>query len=295
MTTLQIVLLLFGGMNLYESVLHSFGTAGTGGFGIKNDSIAGYNSYLQWVIAIFMLLSGVNFNLYYFILIRSFAPIFKNEELKVYLSICFLATALITVNLTLSCAEAFPSVGDAIRGAFFQVASIMSTTGFVTYDITLLPKLTQALMLVLMFFGACAGSTAGGFKISRLIIVFKMMRSNLRRMLKPNSVKALKLNGEPMSEEVGAASLGYLALYTATMLLTLLLVSFDGFDLTTSITATVSCFNNVGPALGEAAASFAPFSPFAKLVLTLAMLFGRLELYPMLILLSPTTWRRSMN
>ena len=150
-------------------------------------------------------------------------------------------------------------------------------------------------MLVLMFFGACAGSTAGGFKISRLIIVFKMMRGNLRRMLKPNSVKALKLNGEPMSEEVGAASLGYLALYMATMLMTLLLVSFDGFDLTTSITATVSCFNNVGPALGEAATSFAPFSPFAKLVLTLAMLFGRLELYPMLILLSPTTWRRSMN
>lgn len=295
-TVIETVALMLCGLPLYDAVVTSFATTGTGGFSVLSSSVGGYaNPAAEWVIAIFMLISGVNFNLYYFILIRSFTPIFKNEELKVYLSVCFLATALITVNLTLSCAEAFPSVGDAIRGAFFHVTSIMSTTGFVTYDISLLPKLTQALMLVLMFFGACAGSTAGGFKISRLIIVFKMMRSNLRRMLKPNSVKALKLNGEPMSEEVGEASLGYLALYSATMLLTLLLVSFDGFDLTTSITATVSCFNNVGPALGEAAASFAPFSPFAKVVLTLAMLFGRLELYPMLILLSPTTWRRSMN
>ncbi|MBQ8290264.1 MAG: TrkH family potassium uptake protein [Clostridia bacterium] len=295
-TLVETVALMLCGLPLYDALVTSFSTTGTGGFSVLSASVGGYgNPAAEWVISVFMLLSGVNFNIYYFILIKSFTPIFKNEELKVYFAICLLATAAVTVNLTVACADAFPSVGDAIRGAFFQVTSIMSTTGFVTADISLLPELTQTLLFVLMFFGACAGSTAGGIKISRLTIIFKMMRSNLRRMLKPNSVKALKLNGEPMRDEVGTASLGYLALYSATLLVTLILVATDGFSLTTSITATVSCFNNVGPALGDASASFACFSPFTKLVLTLAMLFGRLEIYPMLILLSPTTWRRSMN
>ncbi len=295
-TLAEVVALLFCGLPLYDALVNSFATTGTGGFSVLPASIGGYNNpAAEWVIAIFMLISGVNFNLYYFILIKSFTPVFKNGELKLYLVLCLASTALITVNLTSAAAEAFPSVGDAIRTAFFQVTSIMSTTGFATFDIALLPRLTQTVIFILTFFGACAGSTAGGFKLSRLIIVFKMMGGNLRRMLKPNSVKALKINGEPMSESVGQASLGYLALYCLTMLATLLLVSFDGFDLTTSLSATVSCFNNVGPALGEASASFSPFSPFATLVLALAMLFGRLEIYPMLILLSPTTWRRTMN
>ncbi len=295
-TLAETLALLFCGLPLYDALVTSFATTGTGGFSVLSASIGGYaNPAAEWVIAVFMLLSGVNYSVYYFIIIRSFTPIFKNGELKLYLAICFISTAAITVNVWSSMQGAFPTVAECIRAAFFQVTSIMSTTGFATADFNLWPEFSKALLFALMFLGACAGSTAGGFKMSRVIIVLKMMRNSLKRMLKPSSVRALKLNGEPMSEETGAASLGYLAFYAVTLLVTTLLVSLDGFDLTTNITAAVTCFNNVGPGLGNIigpAYNFAVFSPLVKIVLSLAMLLGRLEIFPMLILLSPSTYKR---
>ncbi len=298
-TLIEAVALVIAGIPFYDAIVTAFATTGTGGFSVSAASVGGYaNPAAEWIIAIFMLLSGINYTLYFFLLIGSFTPILKNTELKVYLVMIFVATAIISVNLVASIDTVAPSVGDAIRAAFFQVTSIVSTTGFASVDFNLWPELSKTVLFILMFFGACAGSTAGGFKISRLIIVFKMMSANIRHMLKPSSVKTLKLNGEPMSEETGRAALGYLSLYTAALLCTMLIVALDGYDLTTSITAAVTCINNVGPGLGSLigpAQNFALFSPLVKLMLSFAMLFGRLEIYPMLILLSPSTWKNHNN
>ena len=290
MTVLEIVLLLCGGMSVFDSIVHAFGTAGTGGFGIKADSIAGYNAYLQWVIAIFMLLFGVNFNLYYLLLIRRFKSVVKSGELWCYLGIVGAATAVITVNIL----SLYQNFAQALRLSAFQVASIITTTGYATADFNQWPELSKMILLLLMFVGGCAGSTAGGLKASRIMLLFKTIRNELRRMLHPRAVGVVRLEGKPVSERTLDGVKVYLAIYMFLLAAILLILSFEPFDFLTDFSAAASCFNNVGPGLGMVgpAGSYALYSPISKLVLSAAMLLGRLEIYPLILAFSPSTWMK---
>ena len=290
MTVLEIVLLLCGGMSVFDSIVHAFGTAGTGGFGIKADSIAGYNAYLQWVIAIFMLLFGVNFNLYYLLLIRRFKSVVKSGELWCYLGIVGAATAVITVNIL----SLYQNFAQALRLSAFQVASIITTTGYATADFNQWPELSKMILLLLMFVGGCAGSTAGGLKVSRIMLLFKTIRNELRRMLHPRSVGVVRLEGKPVPERTLDGVKVYLAIYMFLLAAILLILSFEPFDFLTDFSAAASCFNNVGPGLGMVgpAGSYALYSPISKLVLSAAMLLGRLEIYPLILAFSPSTWMK---
>ena len=294
-TVAEIIALLCTGMPLYDSIINAFGTMGTGGFSVLNDSIAGYsNPAAEWVIAIFLFLSGINYNIYFFILVKKFRDIAKSEELRAYLATVTVATALITVNIWASIGENETFI-NVLRTAFFQVTSIISTAGFTTIDINLLPVFSKSVLLILMFIGACSGSTAGGFKISRLIILLKTMRQRLLRLIKPNAVQTLRLDGNTLDDNTGESALGYLSFCAIITLVSFLLVSIDGLDTETNATAVISCFNNIGPYMGAGVGplgSFANFSYFSKMVLALNMLFGRLEVMPMLILFSPSTWRK---
>lgn len=290
MTALQIILLLCGGMSLFDSVVHAFGTAGTGGFGIRADGLSSYSPYLQWVIAIFMLLFGVNFNVYYLILLRRFRSALKSTELWVYLSIAAAATLAVSINIY----PLYHNALQAIRQAFFQVSSIITTTGYATADFNLWPGLSRGILFALLFLGGCAGSTAGGLKISRVILLFQQIRKELRHMLHPRSIYPSRFEGKPVSDEVAHSTTVYFALYCLSILLLFLLLSFEPFDLETNLTAAISCFNNVGPGLAAVGpmGGYSGYSPTAKLLLSLAMLMGRLEIYPMLLLFSPSTWSK---
>lgn len=288
LTVFEFMFLLFGGMNVFESLVHSFGTAGTGGFGIRSDSIGSYNAYIQWVITVFMLLFGVNFNLYYLVLIKHFRPALKSTELWVYLGIIISTVTIISFNVF----PLYNNASDSIRHSAFQVAALITTTGYSTADFNLWPELSKAIMFVLMFLGGCAGSTAGGLKLSRAIILFKMIRRELKHMLHPRSVASVKFEDKAVSEQTQKSIGVYFALYIACIMITFLLLSIEKFDLTTNFSAAVSCFNNVGPAFGLAgpASSYSIYSPFSKIVLSVAMLFGRLEIFPVILALSPSTW-----
>lgn len=286
LTLIEILFLLFGGMSLFESVVHSFGTAGTGGFGIKNSSLGEYSPYIQWVITVFMLLFGVNFNLYYLILIRHFRTVLKSTELWVYIGI--IVSAVVSIGCTIY--PIYNSVSDSFRHSAFQVAGIITTTGYTTANFDLWPGIAKGILFALMFLGGCAGSTAGGLKLSRAVILFKMMRRELKHMLHPRAVSSVKFEGKTVSEQVQKSIGIYFFLYMAIILVTFLLISFEPFDITTNFSAAVSCFNNVGPAFGDAWSGYAIYSPFSKLVLSFAMLLGRLEIYPLLIALAPSTW-----
>ena len=288
LTALEIALLLIGGMPLFDSVVHALGTAGTGGFGIKPDSIAGYSPYLQWVIAVFMLLFGVNFNLYYLLLVRRVRDAVRSSELWTYLSIAVFSTGVITAN-TLSLGRTF---SETLRNAFFQVSSIVTTTGYSTVDFDRWPQLSKTVLLLLMLIGACAGSTAGGLKVSRIVILFKTVRRELQRMLHPRAVRVLRLDGKRLEEGVVSNTCSYLAVYVICLLTCFLIVSADRFDMETAFSASAACFNNIGPAFGAAGpmASYADFSVLSKLTLTAAMLFGRLEIFPLLLAAAPSTW-----
>lgn len=290
LTVVQIILLLAGGMPPLESFLHAFGTAGTGGFGIKADGVSGYSPYLQWVIGIFMIIFGVNFNLYYLILIKRFKAVFKSTELMVYLGIVAVASGLIACNVY----PIYGAVGDSIRTAFFQVSSVITTTGYATADFNLWSGFSKAILFILMFTGACAGSTAGGLKLSRVIILFRMVSCELRRLLHPRSVTAVRFEGKDVDEVTQRSVATYFAVYMICLLAVFLLISFEPFDFETNFTAAVSCFNNVGPAFGAAGpmGSYAGYSNFAKIVLSLAMLLGRLEIFPVLIAFTPSAWTR---
>ena len=296
LTLIETIALILAGLDVYDALVTSFSTLGTGGFSVKNTSIAGYmNPAVEWIVAIFMLLAGVNFNIYFYALIRSFKPIIKNTELKVYFIICLLSTTAITLNLWISGAID-GSFGDTVRHAFFQVSSIMSTTGFASTNYIEWPYLSQTLLLMLTFIGACAGSTAGGLKVSRLVILLRSMKNQLRKLLKPNSVDTVRMDGEALSDDLVRSSLGYFAFYCAIVISTTLLISVDGLDPLTNFTAAVTCFNNVGPGLGNyigPAGNFSCFSDFSTLMLSLAMLLGRLEVFPVLILFSPSTWKKN--
>lgn len=290
MTIIEVILLLCGGMSLFDSLVHSFGTAGTGGFGIKHDSIAGYSPYLQWVIAIFMLLFGINFNLYYLALIKRFRSVLHSTELWCYVGIVAVSVAAITANIY----PIYNNFADALRQSSFQVSSIITTTGYATANFDLWPGFSKSILLLLMFIGGCAGSTAGGLKISRVIILCKMISREFKHMIHPHSVSAVIVEGKkvdaPTQNSIGI----YLAIYMVCFSAILLILSIEPFGLETNFTAAASCFNNVGPGFGMVgpASSYAGYSALSKIVLSMAMLLGRLEIFPLLLALSPSMWRK---
>lgn len=289
MTIVLVIMLLCGGMSVFESLVHAFGTAGTGGFGVKADGISSYNAYLQWVIAIFMILFGVNFNLYYLLLLRRFKSVLKSTELKTYIIIIVAAVVIVCVNVY----PLYSGFEETLRMSVFQVSSIISTTGFTTTDYNLWNSAAKAVLVVLMFTGACAGSTAGGLKISRVVILLKKVGNEFKRVLHPRSANIVKFEGKRLDESTISGVQSYFTIYIVVFVTAFLLVSFDttyGFE--TDFTAVASCFNNIGPGLGAVGptGSFAGYSPFAKIILSIAMLLGRLEIYPLLLALSPNTW-----
>ncbi len=289
LTALEFVMLLLGGMPLFDSAIHALGTAGTGGFGIKGDSIGSYSPYLQWVIAVFMMLFGVNFNMYYLLVIRQFKPVFKSEEFWTYVIVVVLSSAVITVNIL----PLYANMAEAARHAFFQVNTIVSTTGFSTADFDQWPQVSRTLLVLLMFMGGCAGSTAGGLKVSRLVLLYKTIRRELRHLLHPRSVGVVRFEGKRVDNSVLVSVSTYFALYMALFAVFFIIVSFQpGNDFTSNFTAVASCFNNIGPGLNLVGPtqSFAGYTPLIKVFLSFAMLFGRLEIYPLLISLSPSTW-----
>ncbi|MBQ5743215.1 MAG: TrkH family potassium uptake protein [Clostridia bacterium] len=288
MTVVQIILLLCGGMPFFDSVVHAFGTAGTGGFGIKADSIAGYSPYLQWVITVFMLLFGINFNVYYLFLIRKFKTALKSTELWIYLGIVALAVALISLNVY----PQYGSLSDTVRTSAFQVSSIITTTGYATADFNLWPAFSKAILLILMFIGACAGSTGGGIKVSRVILLTKQIRREIQKMLHPRSVKSLKFEGHSVEEQTLMGVSSYLGVYLLCFVVIFLIVSLEPFGMETNFSAVTACFNNIGPGFGAVgpAGNFAAYTNLSKIVLSGAMLLGRLEIFPLIIFFSPASW-----
>lgn len=288
MTAVLVVLLLLGGMPLFDSLLHAFGTAGTGGFGIKADGLASYSPYIQWVITIFMLIFGVNFNLYFLLIFRKSISALKSEELWTYIGIVLSATGLITYNII----GMYDSFGEALRHSAFQVSSIITTTGYATCNFDLWPELSRAILFLLLFIGGCAGSTAGGLKVSRAVMLVKSVRREVSIMLHPRSVKSVKFEGKVLDGHARSRVVTYFALYSIIIAAVFLIVSFEPFDFVTNLSATVTCFNNVGPGLAMVgpAGNFSEYSDFAKIVLSAAMLLGRLEIYPILVALAPSNW-----
>ena len=291
MTFIEVIFLLCGGMPLFDSLVHYFGTAGTGGFGIKADSIGGYSSYCQWVITIFMLLFGINFNLFYLCLIRRFKSVLKSEELWAYLGIVLAAATIITVNIM----PIYNSLSQSIRLSVFQVASIITTTGYATADFNTWPVLSKGILLILMFFGACAGSTGGGFKISRVVLLLKAVKREFHRLIHPRSRTTIRFEGKNVDEGTISGVECYLALYVICFVSIFLILCFEkNFDIETNFSAAASCFNNIGPGLGSVGPvlNFADYSAVSKIVLSIAMLLGRLELFPLIITLAPSTWTK---
>lgn len=289
LTIANIVFLACGGMSLFESVCIAFGTAGTGGFGVRNDSIAGYSPYIQNVCTVFMLLFGVNFSCYYMLLIREVKAVFRDEELRMYLGVVAGSIALIVLDLR----GFYGSLEETIRHAAFQVASIVTTTGYATTDFDLWPGFSKAILLCLMVLGASAGSTGGGFKCGRMLLVLKSLRRSVRQVLHPQKVEIVRMNGNPISEKVLQNTNAYLAAYVIILGASCLAISVDGFSITTNLSAVLACFNNIGPgfeAVGPVC-NFGGYSVFSKLVLILDMLAGRLEIFPILILFSRTAWK----
>lgn len=291
MTIVEVVLLLMGGMPLFDALTTSFGTAGTGGFGIKNNSIAFYDSYfLQGTITIFMILFGINFNVYYLFLIKRPKEALKSEEARTYLGIILVSTLLIAWNVR----GYFPTVFDAIHHAAFQVGSIITTTGFSTTDFDQWPQFSKTILIWLMFIGACAGSTGGGMKVSRVLIWLKETKKELASLIHPRSVKVTKLDGKPLDHNIMRSANAYFIVYMLIFACSVLLVSLDEFDFNTTFTAVAATFNNIGPGMGGVGpmSNFSEFSVMSKLVLMFDMLAGRLEIFPMLLLFSPGTWRK---
>lgn len=288
LTLLETVLLLAGGMPLFDSIVHALGTAGTGGYGIKGDSIGGYNAYLQWVIAVFMVIFGINFNLYYLVLMKKFKPAVKNTELWMFGIMILVSTVIISINIF----PLYGNVGDSVRHSFFQVTSIMSTTGYSTADFNAWPSLSRNLLFVLMFVGGCAGSTAGGLKISRILIMIKSVINDIRQQRHPRSVVKVKIDGKALDDTTIRRVSTYFVIYSLLIVLVFLLISFEPFDFETNLTATVSCINNVGPGLGAVgpAGNYSGYSDFSTLVLSFAMLLGRLEIFPILLAFNPSNW-----
>jgi len=290
LTVLDVLFLAVGGMPLFEAVCTAFGTAGTGGFGVKNDSLAGYSPYLQNVTTVFMALFGVNFSCYYLLLIRQWKSVALDEELRTYIGIILVSVALIAWNIR----GLYGTLGETIRHAAFQVSSIITTTGFATTDFDLWPMFSKTILLCLMVVGACAGSTGGGLKIARVLLLLKGLRRNIRHMLQPRKVELIRNNGVTVDEEILGNTNAYLAAYVMIVVVIFLLLSLDGFSVATNLSATLATFNNIGPGLDIVGptSNFSQFSDFSKLILSFSMLAGRLEIFPILVLFSKSTWKQ---
>ena len=291
LTIVQVLLLKVGGMDWYDSIIHAFSTAGTGGFNNRNNSVAYYDSaYIDYVITVFMILFGINFNMYYFLLLKKVKAVFKNEEVRVYLGIIAGATLLITANII----NIYGSFGKAFRYAVFQVASVITTTGMATADYNLWPEFSKCILLTVMVIGACAGSTGGGMKVSRIIIMFKSVWKEMKRMLKPKSVSIVKVNGKKVEESTLSGVYMYVVAYIIIFIVSVLLISLNNFDFATTFSSVLTTINNVGPGIAAVGPveNFSAFSDFSKLIFCLDMLVGRLEIFPFLVLFSPDLWRR---
>jgi trk system potassium uptake protein TrkH len=291
LTVLCFLFLLVGGMPLFDSACISFGTTATGGFGIRADSMASYGTYCQTVVTVFMLLSGVNFNIYFFLLLKRFKDAALDEELRAYLGVILASAALIAVNVV----SIFGGVAETLHHTFFTVVSIITSTGFATVDFNLWPQFSRAVLLLLMIFGACAGSTGGGFKIIRIVLVAKAGIRGLRKMLHPRAVTHVKINGRSINETVLEGVYIYMTAYVAILIISFLLLSLDNFSIETNLSAVITCLNNIGPGLDAVGpmGSFYGFSNLSKVVLTADMLIGRLEIFPVLLLFSARSWNRA--
>ena len=289
MTILEVLLLLIGRMPVFDALTTSFGTAGTGGFGIKNDSIAGYSSYIQWIVTIFMILFGGNFNAYYLILLRRFKKAFKIEEIRYYFLIIAASVTIIFFDICNTAVNAF----TALRDASFQVASIITTTGFSTVDFNAWSQASKTVLVLLMFIGACAGSTGGGIKVTRFVVLFKTVIKELNSYIHPKSIKKIKIDGKPVEHEIVRSINVYFITFMIIFTLSVFAISFEGKDLVTNFTAVTATINNIGPGLELVGPTqnFSIFTPFSKFILMFDMLAGRLELFPLLILFHPAAWR----
>ncbi len=293
LTAVQVVCLLVAGMPLFDSLVHTFGTAGTGGFGMYSTSIGEYNSACQWIITVFMWLFGVNFNVYYLLLIRSFRPALTNRELWLYGGITLASVAAITANVWTQ--MPYTTFEETVRHAAFQVSSIMTTTGYATTDFNVWPMFAKCVLVLLMFIGACAGSTGGGLKVSRVMLVGKAVGRELKRLVHPRSVGVIRLEGKRVDESVVQSATAYVVLYFLLFGGALLLLCLEpAFDLESNFTAVTACINNIGPGLGAVGptGSYADYSVLSKVVLSFAMLLGRLEIYPLVLALMPATWTK---
>ncbi len=290
LTILELVFLLVGGMPLFESLLTAFGTAGTGGFGFKNDSFGSFSPYIQWVVTIFMILFGVNFNAYFLLLMRKFRRAAASEEVRGYFAIIAAAVAVITANIY----SIYNSFGEALRQAAFQVGSIITTTGFSSCDFDQWPTLSKEILVVLMFVGACAGSTGGGIKVSRLLILGKTLGKELKQALHPQVVAPVRMDGKLLNHETIRTTNVFMAAYIFIFVASFLLISLNGYDMVTNFTSVAATLNNIGPGLNQVGPmmNFGGYSNPAKLVLIFDMLAGRLEIFPMLVLFMPDTWRK---
>ena len=289
LTIVNIVLLLLGGMNWLDALCTAFGTAGTGGFGVRNDSIASFSPYIQNVTTVFMLLFGVNFSCYYLLLLRQFRGVFRDEELRTYVGIVIAAIVLISLNTF----SIYGNLADTVRHAAFQVGSIMTTTGYTTTDYELWPAFSKGILLTLMVIGACAGSTGGGIKVARVLLLLKSLRRNIRQIMNPKKVMVVRNNGRPVDEKVLDNTNAYLAAYVVIVIVCYLLISLDGFSIGTNLSAVLACFNNIGPGMETVGPMFnyGCYSDFSTVVLSLAMLAGRLEIFPILVLSSRSAWK----
>ena len=289
-TVIEIILLLIGKMSVFDALTTTFGTAGTGGFGVKNSSMADYSPYIQNVVTVFMLIFGVDFSIYYLLLVKKFSSAVKSTELRTYLGIVLTSAIIIAFN----CRHLFANIWTALHHAFFQVASLMTTTGYATANFDTWPSLSKAILLTLMFIGACAGSTGGGIKVSRIVILVKSIFKEIRITAHPKSTLKITMNGNVIEHETLRAVNVYMAAYLLIVALSILIISIDNFDFETNFTAVASALNNIGPGFSKVgpAENFSIFSNLSTFVLALDMLIGRLEIFPMLMLLSPCTWKK---
>ena len=291
LTLIEVILLLLGGMNMFDSLIHAFGTAGTGGFSNYAASVGHFDSaYIDGVISIFMILFGINFNLYFFLLIRDFKPVWKNEELRAYLGIILAAVAVITLNIS----GQYPNPLKAFRYALFQVASIITTTGYATADYNAWPMLSQCILLMLMVIGACASSTGGGIKVSRFMMVLKCIKREIKQMVHPKSISIIRVNDKKVGADVLRSLYVYLMAYAGIVVGSVLLVSIDNLDFGTTFSSVLATLNNIGPGIADVGpvGNFAEFSPLSKIVFCFDMLAGRLEIFPFLMLFTASAWNR---
>ena len=290
LTILNFLFLVLGRMPVFDAVCSAMSTAGTGGFGIKNDSFASFSPYIQNVTTVFMILFAVNFSCYYLLLLGQFKAVFRDEELRIFVGIILGAIVLLTWNIR----HLYGTLGESIRHAAFQVGTLVSSTGFASADFDLWPSFSKAILMCLMVVGACAGSTGGGLKVARLMLICKSLRRNIRQTLNPKKVQVIRNNDAVVSEKVLENTNAYLAAYIIILFVSFALISLDGFSVTTNFTAVLSCFNNMGPGLEAVGptCNYAGFSVFSKLILCLDMLLGRLEIFPILVLFSRSTWKR---